>query len=278
MTAIEHDAEFVGALDIVATHRREAAPFHAECARVGRVGELVGAIVHRAGHAHAELVEGVEQGKVLAQLVGVLDRGVDDFLAARMDAGGVGRGEGEFELVRVRGDHLVDRHRADQRRVPHIAIAFRRQRALAHIDDPEAAIEAALDHTRIVDLRSVPLHVVPRHDVVATEGVEEGGRVEVGVERHETVVDRPGFGADSLGSGRRHGRAAGQRGRADEGQFQRGEGRHRCLLIAGEGGVPATMHARRQASRAGAARRCGLPKTRSRLRFCVYLQMRMGCN
>ena len=35
MAAVEHDAEFVGALDVVAAHRRQATPFHADRAWVG---------------------------------------------------------------------------------------------------------------------------------------------------------------------------------------------------------------------------------------------------
>ncbi len=105
-------------------------------------------------------------------------------------------------MVVVAGDHLVDLGGADQGLVAGQDPALRGGRQGAGVDGEEAAIEAALDHTRIVDLAAVHLHVVAVHDAVA--GTPEAGRdVEVAVEDDHRLVQGHGLGRHPGGPGRR---------------------------------------------------------------------------
>ena len=175
--------------------------------------------MHRPDHAHAEIVEGLDERQILPDRVGVLHALVDDAPARRDDPGGVVGFGRQREIAGVARHHLADFDRALQRLVARGRIAFGRARPLAGVDGEEPAIEPAPHHARIVHLGEVVgVGVVLHHAPAGT--AEARGRVEMGVERQEPLVDGVRVG------GKRRGRA-----REDRDRHQTCKACYRCVHV-----------------------------------------------
>ena len=157
----------------------------------GAVGHVVVGEVDGRHHPHAHVVEGLHQRQVAGDRRAVLHADVDEALAALADGLGlVGLG-GQGEDVVVLGDHLVDHHGPQQGMVARGDIALLGVGALRGEHHEETAVDAAVDHARIVDLAAVL-------DLVAGADVEAGVRlvrrgVEVGVQHDQVLMQDPGL-------------------------------------------------------------------------------------
>ena len=215
MRLVDDDAQPVGLRDQRLALLAEAAvlAFRGH-AHAGRIGEIVVADVRQRDHPQALLVVEAEQAGVGLQRVGVLHADVDRLPARGLDPRRVVGGGGQLELVRVGGHHLADLGQAPEPGVARLQVAAGIAFALAGEHHPEAAIEPAFDHARVIDLRTVFLEGMAVGDLPARPG-KQRRRIEMGVE-----VDRPGLdGARALGDLRRAGTGLGGGG---DSQQQRG--------------------------------------------------------
>ncbi len=187
MRLVDDDAQPHRFIDQRLAGRAQALPLGA-LGIGGRIGELVVGEVHRAEQTQAGQVVVAEQRGVVDQRAGVLHADVDHALAGGLDARGIGGGQRELEGVRVRGEHLADLGQAQQAGIAVVLVRLRAAVALVGVDRPEAAIERAFDHARIVHLRQRVV-VVPLGDVEAV-AVEIGRRVEVAVQGQQPVLQR----------------------------------------------------------------------------------------
>ncbi|MNV50629.1 hypothetical protein D3C71_1426490 [compost metagenome] len=158
----------------------------------GRIGKLVVGEVHRAEQAQAGQVVVTEQRGIVDQRAGVLHADVDHALAGGLDARGIGGGQRELEGVRMRGKHLADLGQPQQAGIAVMLVRLCAAVALIGVDRPEAAIQRAFDHARVIHLRQRVM-VVPLGDVEAV-AAEVGRRIQMAVQRQQPLLQRGRLG------------------------------------------------------------------------------------
>ncbi len=187
MRLIDHDPQPHRFIHQRLAGRAQALPFGA-LGIGGRIGELVVGEVHGAEQAQAGQVVVAEQRGIVDQRAGVLHADVDHALAGGLDARGIGGGQRELEGIRMRGEHLADFRQPQQAGIAVVLVRLRTAVALVGVDRPEAAIERAFDHARVVHLRQRVV-VVPLGDVEAV-AVEVGRCIEVAVQGQQPLLQR----------------------------------------------------------------------------------------
>ncbi len=186
----------------------------------GRIGELVVGEVHRAQQAQAGAVVEREQAGVFHQRAGVFHADVDHALAGGLDPRGIIGGQRQFEALGVGRQHLPDLQQPLQAMVAFGQVGRCSAVALVGVDRPEATIQRALDHARVIHLRKRVV-VVPLFDVEAG-AAEVGRRVEVAVQGQQALLQGLGAGQllraelDGMGGQRRAQRQGKQQGQATQ--------------------------------------------------------------
>ena len=168
--------------------------------RVAGIGDVVMPVVGEGDVAGAQLVVLLEQGKVLADHVAVLDPDHGHQFPLGVDALRVVRGVGEFDDVRMHRGGAVDGVELRDRPLLGGFVVLGRPLGLSEVDDEEPDVEAAFLHPGIVHLEIL----------VEVSGIDFLGRVvegdvDMGVEGHHRIVDALGLGEDRFLLGHRGG-------------------------------------------------------------------------
>ena len=190
MREIDHHPEAIHFGDDLAAERRETVVVEVALGFAGiRIGELAVAVVGERHVAAAAVVELLHLFEIVADGISVLDADDGDAKVLLVQGEDVGRREREAHVIGrdLFGEAMHGIELRDRLAVGAVK-AFRRERALADVDDHERDIHAAFDHFRQIDLRG------ETHFVVAI-GREVGGLdIVVRVELEDAAVNQFGFG------------------------------------------------------------------------------------
>lgn len=191
MRLVDHDAQLHRLLHQVLAGRAQAFPFRS-LGVGGRIGELVVGEVHGTEQAQAGTVVEREQAGVFHQRAGVFHADVDHALAGGLDPCRVIGGQCQRETLGIGGQHFADLQQPLQAMVTLGEVRGWAAVALIGVDRPEATVQRALDHARVVHLREC-VAVVALLDVEAGPA-EIGRRIQVAVERDQALLQRLGAG------------------------------------------------------------------------------------
>ena len=94
-------------------------------------------------------------------------------------------------MSRIGGYHFVDSQRDLDRGIPGRGVTRGSARPLGRVDHPKTTIESAFDHAGNINLAEIFPHVVALKDV-PTRAPQIGRRIEVGIEREQTLMNHAG--------------------------------------------------------------------------------------
>ncbi|SOU08908.1 hypothetical protein LMG19144_03996 [Xanthomonas arboricola pv. fragariae] len=249
MRLIDHDAQRLRLLHQLLAGRAQALPLR-PLGVGGRVGELVVEKMHGTHQAQALRVIEAQQRGVGHQRAGVFHADVHHALASGLDARGIGGRGGEGEALRLRGQQRVDLQQALQTGIAIIQMRGRTAIALRGVDRPEAAIQRAFDHARVVHLRQPVASMRLQH--VEVGALQVGRRIQMRIQRDQALLQRRGARQFGLGKLQRVGRQRGgeqqrdrQRQRVQVHAISQPGGGHRIITACGTRTARATAHAMR---------------------------------
>lgn len=191
MRLVDHDAQLHRLPHQVLARRAQALPLRA-LGVGGRIGELVVGEVHGAEQAQAGAVVERKQARVFHQRAGVFHADVDHALAGGLDPRRVIGGQRQREALGIGRQHLADFHQPLQAMVTLGQMGGSGTVALIGVDRPEATVQRAFDHARVVDLRK-RVAVVALLDVEAA-ATKVSRRIQMAVEGDQALLQRLGTG------------------------------------------------------------------------------------